>query len=122
MGPATLALAVEGADPLSLWLQVILQLGALGVLILLAWQLPKAVSMLRQWRDESEKSHREERTIMREECKESLKGILEHFEHARQEMRADNHNFQAELENIQQVLEEKLGQPRRRKPPPGAQP
>lgn len=51
-------------------IQILAQLGAIGLLGILVWQIPKIIRELKEWRRESEQAHREEREQLKEERKE----------------------------------------------------
>jgi predicted RNase H-like nuclease (RuvC/YqgF family) len=105
MGPTTLAFAADSGDLVSPWLQLIVQTGGFGVLVLLSWQLPKILSALKQWRDESERAHREERSQIREDGKQALKSVLEHCEEGDRRRDVYLQSMQSEVENLQEQIQ-----------------
>lgn len=111
-------------DPFAPWLQLIMQAGALGVLVIIALRVPAVILMLRSWRDEAEQAHREEREQIRKDNKEALQVVIDHnrntqnamIEHHRESQKAiiehcDETNrrrdaflsaMQKEIENLQE--------------------
>lgn len=72
-------------------LQLIVQCGALGLLAIIVYQLPKAIKEIREWRDTTEASHRVERdslkaerdnllTAYREEARYERESCKQHFD------------------------------------------
>lgn len=96
--------SVMANDLYTPWMQVIAQLGALGVLMGLAWQVPKLLAALRTWRDEAERNHKEERAQMRQDNKENLQAVLHHCEETANRRDANMMAMQKEIENIQEAL------------------
>jgi uncharacterized protein HemX len=124
----TLLAETPSADVISLSIQLVLQAGALGVLILLAVQAPKIMRVLREWRVQTEKLHRDERDLMREEHKEalaqqrlehreSLETIVRQCDEAHRRRDQDMVTLQSEIENLQELVERRRRRPRPPTPP-----
>lgn len=99
------ALIAAEVDPVSPWLQLIVQAGALGVLVVLAWKVPGVLAALKEWRTEAERAHREERAQIREDSKEALKSVLEHCDETARRRDAALASIQGEVENLQEQFE-----------------
>lgn len=81
-------------DPFSPWLQLIMQAGALGVLVIIALRVPSVIMMLRAWRDEAELAHREEREQIRKDNREALQVIIDHHRNTQNTMIEHNRESQ----------------------------
>ena len=57
----------EATGTIGLFLQIIMQTGALGLLAIIVWQMPKLFKELREWRQQSEESHLKERNELKHE-------------------------------------------------------
>lgn len=128
----TSALLWAEPDPFAPWLQLVMQGGALVVLLLLAFQAPKVIAALKAWRHETEVAHREERERMRTDAREEREAaraaadkaqtsILEHCEEATRRGETALAAMQKEIEYLHEAVE-LLGRPKRRQQPPPAQP
>lgn len=64
--------------------QLVMQGGALGLLTVIVWQIPKILGALKEWRETTEKAHREERDATlrayREETRYEREACKEHFD------------------------------------------
>lgn len=130
------------ADPFAPWLQLVMQGGALVVLLLLAYQMPRALGALKAWRHETEVAHREEREQMRRDAREEREqvraaareereqaaalaakaqaAIVSHCDERDKRAEAVLGSMQKEIEYLHEAVEA-LGRPRRKQPPQGGQ-
>lgn len=65
-------------------IQIFAQLGAVGILAVLAYQVPGVIKSLREWREDTEKAHREERELLRQERDSNLRAYREETKYERE--------------------------------------
>ncbi len=65
-------------------IQMVAQLGAVGILGVLAYQIPGLIKSLKEWREAGEKAHREERDLLRLERDSNLKAYREETRYERE--------------------------------------
>lgn len=80
---------IAQAEPVTLtgWgvaIQILAQLGAVGLLAILVYKLPELVKSLQEWRESTEKAHREERDLLRLERDANLKAYREETRYERE--------------------------------------
>lgn len=88
-----------GTGTVGVVIQIIVQTGALGLLAIIVWHIPKMVKELKEWRQASDDAHKTER----EELQKERVALLEAYRsEARYEREACQHHFDKLAEMGQQ--------------------
>lgn len=91
----------------SILIQTIVQLGAIGLLGMIVYWIPRLFGELRDWREKSETIWREERDALREERANLLKSYREEL---RKEREVCERNFRQFMEQIAKIIVDRCGQ------------
>lgn len=106
--------AVEAGT--GMWIQLVMQFGALGLLAMIVWQIPTLVKSLKEWRTESEQAnlkeregHKAERNDLlhayREEARYERESCQRHFDQLAQITTSNQQVTQQALNKVGQAVE-----------------